>query len=84
MIRRIKIVFHSKTKTLYVQKFGIKEWVKRKVSEDIENLMYKDDFSAVYYRNRENGVYVVYAHTHRDAQKALRKLFSNTQTPEAL
>lgn len=84
MIQRIKIIYHSKTKGLSFRKLGIKEWVKAKVEESIDDLVYKDDFSAVYCRNREKGVYVVYAHTHRDAQKTMRKLFINPQTPEAL
>ncbi len=77
MIKRIRIFYHRETNLIQGFKLSVREWVRFKVQEDLNDLVYKDDFSAIYHRNREKGVYVVYAHTHRDAQRAMRKHFKN-------
>jgi hypothetical protein len=77
MIKRIRIFYNTKTGNIKGSKLSIKDWVRYKIHENLDSLEYKDDFSAIYARDRENGVFVVYAHTHRDAQKAMRKFFKN-------
>ena len=76
MIRRVRVFVHTKTNSVQGKLLPIRDWVRYKVHEDIENIVYKDDFSTIFCRNHENGVFVVYAHTHRDAQKAMRKHFT--------
>lgn len=76
MIQRIKLIYDDRNKTVRPKKYPIKDWVRMKVQESVDDLVYKDDFSAIYCLDRENGVFAVYAHTHRDAQKALRKHFT--------
>ena len=83
MIRRVRIFVHKDTNKVQGKLMPIRDWVRYKVHENIENIVYKDDFSAIFCRNREKGAYVVYAHTHRDAQKAMRKYFNNPLTVEA-
>jgi hypothetical protein len=82
MLKRVRLFYHSESKLIQSRSFAIKEWVRHKVNENIDNLVYKDDFSTIFTRNRERGLYVVYAHTHRDAQRAMRKFFKNTLTEE--
>lgn len=83
MIRRVRLIYNDKDKTIKARQLPLKDWVKLKVDERIGDLVFVSEFSAIYCRNLEKGVYVVYAHTHRDAQKALRKYFVNPLTLEA-
>jgi len=82
MIRRIRIIYDEKAGTIKGSRLTVRDWVRYKVNEDIQNLEYKDDFSTIFWRNREKGIYIIYAHTHRDAQKAMRKFFNNPLIPE--
>lgn len=82
MIKRIRLFYHTETNRIEGFKLSVREWVRYKVRESVNDLVYKDDFSAIYHRNRESGVYVVYAHTHRDAQKAIKKFFITSNTGE--
>lgn len=76
MLRRVRIFYKKESQTVKARLLPIKEWVRCKVNESLEQLVYKDDFSAIYCRNLEKGVFAVYAHTHRDAQRAMRKFFT--------
>lgn len=80
MLQRARVLYSQDTNTVKGKLLTIRDWVRRKINENLENMIYKDDFSTIFCRNREKGVYIVYAHTHRDAQKALRKLMETLNT----
>ena len=82
MIKRIKAIYFEKTNTVTGKSLSVREWVKQKISENLENLISKDDFSSVFCINREKGIYVVYAHSHRDVQKALKNLIETFNNGE--
>lgn len=83
MIRRVRIIYNQKNNTVKGSSLTIRDWVRYKVNESPENIVYKDEFSTIFCRNRENRVFIVYAYTHRNAQKALRKYFNNPLISEA-
>lgn len=84
MLQRVRLLYNDENKTIKSYKLPIKNWVKAKVNEPISTLVYVDDFSAIYLRNPKEKIFVVYAHTHRDAQKALQKHFIKPLTSREL